>query len=168
MKSTRSAGFTLIELIITVAIAVMMMAVAMPLFSNIMAQRRLNSAAERVVSDLRFAQSQAVTQGGLFRLHHGDDSGQTGKYRIEQSVDGGATWSQVTGWYDLSSDYQGSSLQVVKDNDGAGVVRYFVRFNAQGAADNTGYAYPIRLTVITPSGTTRSIQVMRTGVVRLM
>ena len=125
-------------------------------------------AAERVVADLRFAQSQAVTQGGLFRLHHGDDSGETGKYRIEQSTNGGATWVQVTGWYDLSSDYQGSSMQVVRDNDGAGAVRYFVRFNAQGAADNTGYTYPIRLTVVTPSGTTRSIQVMRTGVVRLM
>ena len=168
MAIQRKPGFTLIELVITVAILAVMLAVAMPLFFEIIAKRRLTAAVERVAGDLRYAQSQAVTQGGLFRLHEGGDVGEAGKYRLEQSNNGGATWTQLTGWYHLSTDYQGSSVQGIKDNAGAGVTRYWVRFNAQGAADNPGFVYPIDLTVVTPTGATKTIRVLRTGTIRIL
>jgi len=168
MALRRKPGFTLIELVIAVAIAMMILAVAVPLFFQIIAQRRLTAAVERVAGDLRYAQSQAVTQGGLFRLHEGGDAGEAGKYRLEQSTDGGATWTQVTGWYQLSTDYQGSSVQGIKDNAGAGLTRYWVRFNAQGAADNPGFVYPIDLTVATPTGATKTIRVLRTCTIRIL
>jgi type IV fimbrial biogenesis protein FimT len=169
MATRRKPGFTLIELVITVAILVMILAVAMPLFFQTLALRRLTAAVERMAGDLRYAQSQAVTQGGQFRLHEGGDVGQAGKYRLEQSTDGGATWTQVTAWYNLSTDYQGSSVQGIKDNAGAGVTRYWVGFNSQGAAViPMGAVYPIDLTVVTPTGTTKKVRVLRTGTIRIL
>jgi len=169
MASRRKPGFTLIELVIAVAIAMMMLAIAMPLFFQIMAQRRLTAAVERVAGDLRYAQSQAVTQGGRFRLHEGGDVGEAGKYRLEQSTDGGATWTQVTSWYHLTTDYQGSGVQGLKDNAGAGTTRYWVGFDSQGVAVGpAGVVYPIDLTVVTPTGATKSIRVFRTGTIRIL
>jgi prepilin-type N-terminal cleavage/methylation domain-containing protein len=169
MATRRKPGFTLVELVIAVAIMVMMLAVAMPLFFQIMAQRRLTAAVERVAGDLRYVQSQAVTQGGLFRLHEGGDAGEAGKYRLEQSIDGGANWTPLTAWYFLSTDYQGSSVQGLKDNSGAGTTRYWIGFNAQGAATGpAGVVYPVDLTVVTPTGTTKAIRILRTGTIRVL
>ncbi len=165
----RKPGFTLVELIIVVAIMVMMLAVAMPLFFQIIAQRRLTGAVERLAADLRYVQSLAVTQGIVHRLHSGADgaSGRPGEYRLERD-NGAGGWTQLVGWYNPSADYSGSMLQSIKDNAGNNVGTFDVRFNAQGAVANVGIAsYPIVLTVVATSGTTRAVQVMRTGAVRV-
>ena len=170
MKTTqRKAGFTLIELIIVVAILVMMITVAMPLFFQIIAQRRLTGAVERLATDLRYIQSLAVTQGTVHRLHSGADGavGRPGEYRLERD-NGGGGWDGVAAWYNPSADYDGSALQSVKDNAGTAIGTFDVRFNAQGAVANTGVgSYPIVLTVVATNGTTRTVQVMRTGAVRV-
>jgi type IV fimbrial biogenesis protein FimT len=169
MTTRRRSGFTLVELVIVVAILVMMLAVAMPLFFQIIAQRRLTGAVERVATDLRYVQSLAVTQGLVHRLHSGADGaeGRPGEYRLERD-NGAGGWVALSGWYKLSSDYEGSSLQSVKDNGGTTIVTYDVRFNAQGAVANTGIgSYPIVLTLVGKSGATRTVQVLRSGVVRM-
>jgi type IV fimbrial biogenesis protein FimT len=169
MTRPRKPGFTLVELIITVAILIMMLAVAMPLFFQIIAQRRLTSAVERVVNDLRYVQSLAVTQGVVHRLHSGADGavGRPGEYRLERD-NGLGGWTEIVGWYNPSADYQGSRLQSIKDNGGTTLVTYDVRFNSQGAVANTGVgSFPIVLTVVAESGTTRAVHVLRTGAVRI-
>ncbi len=169
MTTRRRSGFTLVELVIVVAILFMMLAVAMPLFFQIIAQRRLTGAVERVATDLRYVQSLAVTQGLVHRLHSGADGavGRPGEYRLERD-NGAGGWVALDGWYKLSSDYEGSSLQSVKDNGGTTIVTYDVRFNAQGAVANTGIgSYPIVLTLVGKSGATRTVQVLRSGVVRM-
>jgi len=169
MTTRRRSGFTLVELVIVVAILFMMLAVAMPLFFQIIAQRRLTGAVERVATDLRYVQSLAVTQGLVHRLHSGADGavGLPGEYRLERD-NGAGGWVALDGWYKLSSDYEGSSLQSVKDNGGTTIVTYDVRFNAQGAVANTGIgSYPIVLTLVGKSGATRTVQVLRSGVVRM-
>jgi len=88
---------------------------------------------------------------------------------IFKTADGGATWTQVTGWYHLTTDYQGSGVQGLKDNAGAGTTRYWVGFDSQGVAVGpAGVVYPIDLTVVTPTGATRSIRVFRTGTIRIL
>lgn len=165
----RKPGFTLVELIIVVAIMVMMLTVAMPLFFQVIAQRRLTGAVERVATDLRYLQSLAVTQGIVHRLHSGADGavGRPGEYRLERD-NGAGGWTVLGEWYNPSADYSGSNLQSIKDNAGNNVGTFDVRFNAQGAVANVGIAsYPIVLTVVAASGTTRTVQVMRTGAVRV-
>ena len=169
MKTTqRKAGFTLIELIIVVAILVMMLVVAMPLFFQIIAQRRLTAAVERVATDLRYVQSLAVTRGTVHRLHSGADGavGRPGEYRLERD-NGAGGWDALAPWYNPSSDYSGSSLQSIKDNAGTTIAAYDVRFNSQGAVANAGVgSFPIVLRVAR-AGTTLCVQVLRTGAVRI-
>lgn len=169
MQKRSGPGFTLTELAIVTAVLIIMIAVAMPLFNAIMAQRRLADAVTRVANDLRFAQSITIQQGGVGRFHWGDypGEGMTGAYRLERSTDGNPPWTPLGPWYRLSADYQGASVTSVKDSTGSGTTVYEVRFNSQGAAANPGaVTYPITITVTTASGS-RTVQVMRIGTVRI-
>ena len=62
MKVFNKTGFTLIELMIVVAIMGILSAIAAPNFIHYMAERRLNGAARMVMSDLMAARQKAVTQ----------------------------------------------------------------------------------------------------------
>ncbi len=162
-------GFSATELVLAIAVLLIIIAVAMPVFTAYIAQRRLADAITRVATDLRYAQSIVVNQGGLIRFHWGDDPGEgiTGAYRLEQSADGGATWTPLGTWYQLSADYQGASVTSIKDSTGSGTTVYEVRFNSQGAAANPGpVTYPIVITVTTAAGS-GTVQVMRIGTVRV-
>ena len=160
MTTQRKPGFTLFELIIVVAILVMMLAVAMPLFFQSIAQRRLTGAVERLAADLRYARSVAVTQGNPHRLRVDG----AGRYCLERNT---GAWVQVFPWYDVAADYQGSSLQSLRDHVNGNLTN--VTFNSQGAVDSvqTGTTnYPITLT-LARAGTTRCVQVLRAGAIRV-
>ena len=62
MKIFNKTGFTLIELMIVIAIMGILSAIAVPNFMHYMAERRLNGAARMVMSDLMNARTLAVTQ----------------------------------------------------------------------------------------------------------
>ncbi|MDO4878152.1 MAG: GspH/FimT family pseudopilin [Neisseria sp.] len=59
MKS-KHKGFTLIELMVVIAIAAIMMAIAIPNFSEWIARRRVAAAAEQVANLMRVARAEAV------------------------------------------------------------------------------------------------------------
>jgi hypothetical protein len=106
-----------------------------------------------------------VNKGGLFRFHSGADPliNQPGRYRIEQSNDGGATWTQVAPWYTLSDEYAGVSLTSVRGAGSPGPLVYEIRYNSRGGGANPpgGGDYPITITVTGHKVLT--IQVVRTG-----
>ncbi|GGC13926.1 prepilin-type N-terminal cleavage/methylation domain-containing protein [Oxalicibacterium flavum] len=56
----RARGFTLIELIVTILVAGILMAVAMPSFTQFMKDAALGSQARSLLSDLQYARSEAV------------------------------------------------------------------------------------------------------------
>jgi type IV fimbrial biogenesis protein FimT len=58
----KNKGFTLIELMITVAIMSIMMAVGLPSFQSIIASSRLTAAANAMVSALQLARFEAIKQ----------------------------------------------------------------------------------------------------------
>lgn len=60
----RSAGFTLVELLVTIAVLGILASVAAPSFTTMLEKRRLIAATEGVYAHLQFARSEAVKFGG--------------------------------------------------------------------------------------------------------
>ena len=58
---TRSKGFTLIELMVTISIAAILMAIAVPSFQNISANNALKSTTRDLVSSINTARSQSIS-----------------------------------------------------------------------------------------------------------
>lgn len=56
----RRGGFTLVELMVTVAVAAILITIAVPSFSNAIASNRLNSAANEIVGALNTARMEAI------------------------------------------------------------------------------------------------------------
>ncbi len=59
----RAAGFTLIELIITLSVAIFLMAVAIPSFQEVIASNRIVAASNGIVSYLHLARSESIKRG---------------------------------------------------------------------------------------------------------
>ena len=57
-----SGGFTLVELMIGVAVVAVLLAVAVPSFQALIERQRLKGAGELVLSELQFARSEAIKQ----------------------------------------------------------------------------------------------------------
>jgi type IV fimbrial biogenesis protein FimT len=56
----RQSGFTLIEVLIVVAIAAILLSLAAPTFREMLVKRSVQAAAETLASDMRFARSEAL------------------------------------------------------------------------------------------------------------
>lgn len=166
----RGRGFTAVELLVAIASIAILAAVSMPAFTTTIQNRRLDGATRKIIADLRYAQSMAVARGGLYRLYSGDDpqAGQPGRYRLEQSIDGGTTWSEFTPWYALSSEFPGAGIVGIKDSAGTPLTVYEVRFTSRGSCENpSALTYPINVIVSGEAGM-RTTQIRRTGSVRVL
>jgi prepilin-type N-terminal cleavage/methylation domain-containing protein len=175
-RSGVARGFTAIELLIAVAILAIMTGVSVPYFNSMIVTRRLAGATTRVGDDLRLMQAKAVSQGVMHCLHSGTDpaAGQPGFHRLQRSTDNGATFTDVTGWYTVASDYKGTTLQSVRDNAATAVPR--ICFNSQGGTVSPVprppmaalvVTFPLSLTVSNTAGSTKTITVLSTGTVRI-
>lgn len=70
--STR--GFTLVELLITLAVAAILLAVAVPSFRTFIQNAKLNSAADSFLAAIQQARSEAITRGDIVVLCRTADS----------------------------------------------------------------------------------------------
>jgi type IV fimbrial biogenesis protein FimT len=96
-------GFTLVEMMIVVALAAILAAIAVP---NIMAQMpkyRLNGAARQVLSELMAARMQAVSQNNEAKVFFLDNH----RYMIldDDDNDGTADTGEATQTKDIQTDY---------------------------------------------------------------
>lgn len=63
-----ASGFTIIELLVTIGVAALVMATAVPAFMSLLPTINLSSAARQVAADLQFARVKAVSQSVRYRL----------------------------------------------------------------------------------------------------
>lgn len=56
----QQSGFTLVELVVTMTVAVILVSLAVPSFRSLLANRTVQSAADTLASDFRFARSEAI------------------------------------------------------------------------------------------------------------
>lgn len=89
MQATREAsrlGFTVIELLVTIAVASILLALGVPAFNDLMAKTRTANAANALLGHLQYARSEAIKRG-RDRVAVGPATGDV--WRSSQSWDGG-------------------------------------------------------------------------------
>ncbi len=180
-------GYTMMELLIAIVIAVILTGAAMPSFLSLIQTSRLNAATRQVVSEIRTAQSLAVTRDGVYSFHWGGDplvGMATSVYRFERDPSGACelppaglpaptdtsatNQNVIRDWRDLSIEYPGITITAVQDNGGNPIGG--LMFNAEGESVNTcfvGVSFPVTVTVGDGSGATRTIQVRSAGSARI-
>jgi len=87
IKHTDSKGFTLVEMMIVVAVMGILAGIAAPNFQTYMAQRRLNGAARQVMTDLMEARMKAVSLNQKVKVSFGSNH----IYQIWNDTDGNGT-----------------------------------------------------------------------------
>lgn len=68
MQFTRNAGFTLVELLVTIAVFAIIATLAVPSMQQLMASQRVRSVASDIASDLVIARNEAVKRGDSVQL----------------------------------------------------------------------------------------------------
>jgi type IV fimbrial biogenesis protein FimT len=119
---SRNQGFTLVELMVTLAVAIILLAVGMPLFSGIVGSNRATTQANELVSALKLARSEAVKRGAEV-IVCSSDAGACG---------GAGDWRN--GWFVHSDANEDGSL------DPEEVLRTWEALSASSTLDVTGGA----------------------------
>jgi prepilin-type N-terminal cleavage/methylation domain-containing protein len=94
--SQRSFGLTMVEVLVVVAICAILASIAVPSFRSWMTSQRVISTTGEILSDLRFARSEAVTSNSSVFVVFNNDAG-NGCYTVFRSPDtGGSDESGLT------------------------------------------------------------------------
>lgn len=89
-------GFTLVELMITIAVLGIVMAIAVPSFQNMMARSRLTSAANEIIATVQEARMEAIRRRRNVVICPTTDG----------ALCGGANWSRLISYVELGADNQ--------------------------------------------------------------
>lgn len=97
---TRPQGFTLVELMVTIVVMAILLALAIPSFTDMMDKKRLVGAADNLLADMRYAQAEAMKTNA----------------QVVVTFTTGTGWSYIMNTNpnktSSGSDYRGSSLAV--------------------------------------------------------
>ena len=72
-----TAGLTLLELMIVLAVMAVIVSLAAPSFAEMIQMQRLRGINAQLVTDLQYARSEAVSRGRIARVNFGQDTAQT-------------------------------------------------------------------------------------------
>ncbi len=118
----RNQGFTLMELIVTIALVAVLASLAIPAFQNTVQRNQLAACSNKVASAIQFAKSEAITQRINISVLFGDDGGQP-VYQIGSDSNSDGTLDEVL----QVLRCEGDALDVaISDN------RTFISFGATG------------------------------------
>ena len=101
-------GFTLVEMMIVIAVLAIIAAIAAPHFQTYMAQRRLNGAARLVMTDLMDARMKAVSENNQFKVFFLD----THQYKVldDENNNGTEDTGETSVTKDIQTNYPGVTL----------------------------------------------------------
>lgn len=125
----RSRGLTLVELMVTIAIAAILAAVALPGFQDVMRSNRLATQANEFVAAMALARSEAVRQNRLVRFCRADG--------LASCTAGAGTWGGWIVWADLNGDGATSADEIVKSGQLTNPSLQVLSSPAVGATGNT-------------------------------
>lgn len=93
---SKSRGFTLVELMVVVAIAAVLASLAVPSFKHLIQSSSISTSVNTFLGDLRFARSEALRRGGAVIMCRSDSPEATSPVCGSGSGTGGIGWA--TGW----------------------------------------------------------------------
>lgn len=136
-----SAGFTLLELIVTLAIVGVLAAFAAPNMGTIIRNHRITTLTNEIIAELKLARSEAIKRGVNVGVCTADGSASP------LACDTGKTWhdgravyvdSNQNGTNDAGEGFRGGDAiadsRRIKVANSAGVATNLIVFNAQGAS----------------------------------
>lgn len=100
MPNLKSQGFTLIELMVVIAIVAVLTTLAAPSFKQMIQSNTISAAVNGLLSDMRFARSEGIRRGGGVVICHS-----AAPQANSPTCNTGADWK--TGWiifHDLNND----------------------------------------------------------------
>ncbi len=115
MHRTSHAGFTLIELMLAVALGIILMTMAVPSFTSIVLNNRLATKTNELIADLHFARTEAIKQGRTATVCRSTNG--------TSCAGSGQDWA--TGWLVwVDSDGNGTmaSTEIVRVHEAVGAV----------------------------------------------
>ena len=142
----RQRGFTLVELMITVAVAAVLLMIAVPSFRSITLSNRLNTAANDLVSAISVARMEAIKRNASTQFCSNSASANTGASDTlggKCGTEAGAVWAMSgSGPHRVLAGATGIAAPVrINGNMTA------LRFSAQGVAQKVGTSGPYSNTV---------------------
>lgn len=101
-RLSRESGFTLIEMMITIAVVVVLLAIVAPSFRQLIAGQRIKTASFDLFSALNYARSEAIKRNASVSLHAGAaaDGAWTSGWRL---VDPDDSTKYLRSWAAISS-----------------------------------------------------------------
>jgi type IV fimbrial biogenesis protein FimT len=146
----RLAGFTLVELLVTISIAAIFIMLATPNFSELIKNSRISSNANELLAALQYARAEAITQKKVVTICTSDESNSSDDPECKNDVSWKAGWIifidqnndgvRATGeessetLIQVAQELSGSDLTV----SGATGVDHSIRFRSDGTASNSG------------------------------
>lgn len=91
MKRRSSRGYSLVEILVVIAIIGILSLVTVPMFMNFQRRNAVRSALRSFTSDVRSCRQYAITRNAYVRLQFVNDR----DYSLQQSRDFGTTWSDL-------------------------------------------------------------------------
>jgi len=101
MTLNQDRGFTLVEMMIVIAVMAILAAIAAPSYQTFMAQRRLSGAARQIMSDLMSTRMKAVSMNQMVKVSLPDNH----QYEIWNDANGDGTVADNEG-DDIARDIQ--------------------------------------------------------------
>ncbi len=120
-RSQRASGFTILELMVAIGIAMVVLGIAVPSLLTWMPTLRLSSAARQVATDLQVARMKAISQNIKFRVNFvGSIPGAT-SYNVEKD-NGLGTFITESGPFALPDGITVSALSATSEFQPRGTV----------------------------------------------
>lgn len=156
----RSSGFTLVELMVVLAILAIVVSIGVPSFNTLIKNNRLSAASNDVVGALHFARSEAVRRGRA-----------VGVQALDSDIANGL---QV--WFDANGDGNfgaGEEMRMVRLTDVSGLVvtadetNLDMAYSARGAVNGAGNELSITLCDDRSGNHGKQLRLLASGVLRL-